>query len=138
MRKVIRYKCSDCGVLFDSEESYLKHEDRHKRINKANEMLNNGHTLQEIQDTCNIWDSIPEHLKNANKDNCFVIPYWQCCDKPAYQIDYIYMDGTVRVWGCGSWSGYYGNPVSLNSSNLRNIHNKDELFVDKRYIERHF
>lgn len=84
MEKVIRYKCSDCGDLFDSEESCLKHEDRHKRINKANEMLNNGHTLQEIQDACNIWYSIPEHLKNVNKDNCFIISYWQCCDKPAY------------------------------------------------------
>ena len=48
------------------------------------------------------------------------------------------MDGTVRVWGCGSWDGYYGNPVSLNSSDLKNPHSKDELFVDKRYTERCF
>ena len=138
MEKVIKYKCSDCGELFDSEERCLEHEDRHERINKANGMLNDGHTLQEIQDACNIWYSIPEHLKNVNKDNCFVISYWQCCDKPAYRIDYIYMDGTVRVWGCGSWDGYYGNPVSLNSSDLKNPHSKDELFVDKRYTERCF
>lgn len=54
MEKVIRYKFSDRGDLFDSEEKCLEHEDRHKRINKANEMLNNGNTLQEIQDACNI------------------------------------------------------------------------------------
>jgi len=138
VEKVIKYKCSDCGELFDSEERCLEHEDRHGRINKANEMLNDGHTLQEIQDACDIWYSIPEHLKNVNKYNCFVISWWQCCDKPAYCIDYIYMDGTVRVWGCGSWNGYYGNPVSLNSSDLKNPHSKDELFVDKRYTERHF
>lgn len=138
MEKVIKYKCSDCGELFDSEEGCLEHEDRHERINKANEMLNDGHTLQEIQDACDIWYSIPEHLKNVNKDNCFVISWWQCCDKPAYRIDYIYMDGNVRVWGCGSWDGYYGNPVSLNSNDLKNPHSKDELFVDKRYTERRF
>lgn len=138
VEKVIKYKCSDCGELFDSEERCLEHEDRHERINKANGMLNDGHTLQEIQDACDIWYSIPEHLKNVNKDNCFVISWWQCCDKPAYRIDYIYMDGTVRVWGCGSWDGYYGNPVSLNSSDLKNPHSKDELFVDKRYTERCF
>lgn len=138
VEKVIRYKCSDCGELFKSEEKCLEHEDRHERINKANEMLDSGHTLQEIQDACNIWYTVPEHLKNVNKDNCFTISWWQCCDKPAYRIDYIYMDGTVRVWGCGSWNGYYGNPVSLNSSDLKNPHSKDELFVDKRYTERHF
>lgn len=136
MEKVIKYKCSDCGELFDSEERCLEHEDRHERINKANEMLNDGHTLQEIQDACDIWYSIPEHLKNVNKDNCFVISWWQCCDKPAYRIDYIYMDGKVRVWGCGSWDGYYGNSVSLSSSDLKNPHSKNELFVDKRYTER--
>lgn len=138
MEKVIRYKCSDCGELFESEEKCLEHEDRHERVNKANEMLDSGHTLQEIQDACNIWYTVPEHLMNVNKDNCFVISWWQCCDKPAYRIDYIYMDGTVRVWGCGSWNGYYGNPVSLNSNDLKNPHNKDELFVDKRYTERRF
>lgn len=138
MEKVIKYKCSDCGELFDSEKRCLEHEDRHERINKANEMLNDGHTLQEIQDACNIWYIVPEHLKNVNKDNCFAISWWQCCDKPAYRIDYIYMDGTVRVWGCGSWNGYYGNPVYLNSRDLKNPHSKDELFVDKRYTERQF
>ena len=100
-------------------------------------MLDEGYTLQEIQDSCDIWYSIPEHLKNVNKDNCFTIPWWQCCDKPAYQIDYIYMDGKVRVWGCGSWSGYYGNALSLNSNDLRNIHDKEELFIDKRYMSKY-
>ena len=53
VEKVIKYKCSDCGELFDSEERCLEHEDRHERINKANGMLNDGHTLQEIQKIIN-------------------------------------------------------------------------------------
>ena len=62
-------------------------------------MLDNGCTLQEIQDSCNIWYSVPEHLKNVNKDNCFTISWWQCCDKPAYQIKYIYMEISNEKFG---------------------------------------
>ena len=133
MEKVIKYRCEDCGELFNTEESCLEYEDRHLRVRKANEMLDEGHTLKEIQDTCNIWYSIPEHLENVNKDNCFVVEYWQCCSKPAYRIDYIYMSGCVRLWGCGSWNGYYGNEVSLDFRHLKNPRPKEELFVDPRY-----
>ena len=47
------------------------------------------------------------------------------------------MDGKVRVWGGGSWSGYYGNDLSLNSNDLRNVHDKEELFIDKRYMSKY-
>ncbi len=133
MEKVIRYKCNYCGELFYTEEECLKHEQRHLDIEKANQMLEDGATLQEINDVCHIWHKVPEHLKEVTTDNCFVISYWQCCDKPAYKITSIYMDGRLRVWGCGSWNGYYGNPLDINDSNLKNIHNKEELFVDPRY-----
>lgn len=137
MKKVIKYECEECGDLFDSEERCIEHEGRHKKIYKANEMLKDGCTLKEIQDECNIWYSIPKHLENVNTDNCFIIRVWQCCDKPAYRIDYIYMDGKVRVLGCGSWSGYYGKALGLNSEELMNPHPKEELFVDKRYADRY-
>ena len=60
-------------------------------------MLKEGCTLKQINDECKIWNSVPEHLENVNKDNCFKISYWQCCDKPAYQIVQIYFDGKVNV-----------------------------------------
>jgi len=133
MKKVIKYKCDHCGDLFDSEETCLEHEDRHERIYKANRMLRAGCTLKEIQDECNIWYRVPDYLENVTTDNCFVVRHWQCCDKPAYKIDTIYMDGRVRLWGCGSWNGYYGDAVSLGFSCLRDPRPKEELFVDKRY-----
>ena len=105
MEKVIKYKCSECGGLFDTPEEALAHEIRHERIEKANEMLNEGYTLKQINNKCEIWAYVPEHLENINKDNCFKISYWQCCDKPAYQIIRICFDGDVTVGGCGSWSG---------------------------------
>ena len=96
-------------------------------------MLMEGYTLKQINDECEIWDSVPEHLENVNKDNCFKISYWQGCDKPAYQIVQIYFDGKVNVRGCGSWKGYYGNPLRLDSRDLKKPKPKEELFVDSRY-----
>lgn len=136
MEKVIKYRCSECGELFDTPEKALAHEIRHERIEKANDMLNEGYTLKQINDECEIWESVPEHLENVNKDNCFKISYWQCCDKPAYQIVYIYFDGTVNVRGCGSWNGYYGNPLRLDSRDLKDLRSKEELFVDSRYTNK--
>jgi hypothetical protein len=135
MKEVIRYQCEYCGDLFSTKEFCLEHEDKHDRIIKANQMLKSGFSLGRIQRECNIWRSVPEHLQKVNTENCFVISYWQCCDKPAYRIVEIDMSGKVRLWGCGSWSGYYGRLVGLNDFHLNNPHPKEELFVDKRYKE---
>lgn len=133
MKQVTKYQCEYCGELFNTEDNCLEHEDKHNRIIKANQMLKTGFSLGKIQNECNIWRSIPEHLKKVNTENCFVVSYWQCCDKPAYRIVEINMDGSVQLWGRGSWSGYYGDRVELTSSCLRNPRPKEELFVDKRY-----
>ena len=135
MKEVIKYQCSECGELFDTPEMALAHEIRHERIEKANEMLNEGCTLKQINDECEIWAYVPEHLENINKDNCFKISYWQCCDKPAYQIVRICFDGDVIVRGCGSWSGYYNNRLRIDSRDLKNPRPKEELFIDPRYEE---
>jgi hypothetical protein len=135
MKQVIKYQCEYCGGLFDTEMVCVDHEDRHKRVDLANQMLDNGSTLAEIQDECCIWYRMPEHLMNVTKDNCFVVSYWQCCDKPAYRIVCINMDRSVKLWGCGSRDGYYGSNVRLDSSCLNNPRPKEELFVDKRYSE---
>jgi len=133
MEKIIRYKCNHCGDLFYTEDECVKHEQRHLDIEEANQMLKDGATLQEINDICHIWYKVPEHLKKVTTDNCFVISYWQCCNKPAYKICGICMDGKLKVWGCGSWNGYYGEFLSINDSHLKDVHNKEELFVDSRY-----
>lgn len=136
MKKIIKYQCDYCGESFSSKEMCLEHECRHIMTDKANEMLKSGYTLKEIQDECNIWYNLPEYLYDVTKDNCFKISHWQCCDKPAYTIIYISLDGRVNVNGCGSWAGYYGNYVRINSSDLRNPRPKEELFIDPRYEKR--
>lgn len=134
MKEVTRYECELCGDLFRTSEECEEHEHRHAAISKANELLKEGKTLQEINDITRIWTyGVPAHLKDVNKDHCFAISWWQCCNKPAYKIDRIYFDGRVRVWGCGSWSGYYGNDLELSNSDLKNPRPKEELFIDSRY-----
>ena len=133
MKQVIKYQCEYCGELFDTETRCIDHEDRHLRIDQANQMLREGHTLIDIQHECDIWRAVPTHLMNVTKDNCFTISYWQCCDKPAYSIVYINMDGSVKMWGCGSWDGYCGYDLRLDSYHLYNPRPKEELFIDKRY-----
>lgn len=135
MEKVIRYKCDYCGELFSLEEWCLKHEESHRKSEKANEMLNGGKTLEEINNECHFWSEVPDYLKNVTKDNCFVISHWQCCDKSAYRIVSITRQGRLRLFGCGSWSGYYGGEVNINYDILRNPRPKEELFVDPMYEE---
>lgn len=135
MEKVIRYMCDYCGELFSSEEWCLEHEESHRKSKKANEMLDEGKTLEEINNECHFWLEVPDYLKNVTKDNCFAIGHWQCCDKPAYRIVSITHQGRLRLSGCGSWSGYYGGEVNINYNNLRNPRPKEELFVDQRYEE---
>lgn len=130
MRIVTKYECETCGELFRIEKECIKHENRHKAICTANDMLAEGKTLKEINDKTNIWEyGIPKHLENVNKDNCFAIEYWQCCDKPAYTITHINFNGKVDVRGCGGWNGYYGNSISLENDDLANPRPKEELYV---------
>ena len=131
MEKVIRYKCDYCSELFRSEEWCLEHEESHRKSEKANEMLDAGKTLGEINAECHLW--FEEYLKNVTKDNCFVIRYWQCCDKPAYRIVFITHKGRLQLWGCGFWNGYYGCELNIRDNVLKNPRPKEELFVDPRY-----
>lgn len=55
MEKVIKYRCSECGELFDTPEEALACETKHKRIERANVMLKHGYTLKQINDECEIW-----------------------------------------------------------------------------------
>lgn len=129
MKLVKLYKCDYCGETFDYEYSCLHHEDKHKKFNEANRMLYENKTLKEINDKLNIWSNLPEYLYNVTKDNCFTIDWWQCCNKPAYQIIKIDMSGKLQFDGKGSWSGYYSSYCNIDDYNLKNPRPKEELFI---------
>lgn len=134
MIKKEMFVCERCGEAFSYESYALQCEEIHEKERLANELLNAGETLEVINDACGFNWKLRDDLKATTKDNCFVISYWQCCDKPAYRITSINGYGTLCLYGCGSWSGYYGNEVDI--SRLPLAHTKEELFVDKRYTDR--
>ena len=128
MEKVIRYMCDYCGELFSLEELCFGHEESHRKSEKANEMLSGGKTLEKINNECHLWSEIPDYLKNVTKENCFVIRHLQCCNKPAYRIVSITHKGRLRLWGCGSWNGYYGCELSIRDNYLKIQDQKKSYF----------
>ena len=131
MEKVIRFKCEYCGNLLYTREECADEEQRHRDINTANEMLNEGKTLGEINKKLHIWYKIPEYVENVNKDNCFVIPSWQCCNEPIYQIFSIKYNGSLYVYGRGRYESSYGEDVYICSNYLKNPRPKEELYIYK-------
>lgn len=123
MEKVIKYKCDYCGELFSLEEWCLEHEESHRKSEKANEMLDAGKTLEEINNECHFWYRVPEYLKDVTKDNCFIVSYWQC-----YRIVRISYKGMLKLCGYGSWSGYYGDELKIDDDSLKNPRPKEEFF----------
>jgi hypothetical protein len=139
-KKIEMWKCELCGETFYREEECLKHEKVEKSVIEANQMLADGATLKEINDKYQLWRKLPEHLEPVTKDHCFVVSHWQCCDKPAYRIQYLSMFGSCSLYpnvrlhlcGRGSWSGDYGGDVEVTYYALKEPHKPEELFVDKR------
>lgn len=123
------YKCNWCGELYKEELHAVECAYKHSRENLANSLLRDGATLETIQSRCNFRWNLKDYQKNITKDNCFVMSHWQCCDKPAYQIMKINIDGGLYLRGKGNWSGYYGNDVRVDQ--LSTPYPEEDLFVHK-------
>ena len=89
-------------------------------------------TLKQINQRYFLWDNLPEYLENVTKNNCFKISYWQCCEKPAYQIKNICFDGELCIGGIASWSGYYEGYLSINDNHLKNVYPSEELYIHEK------
>jgi hypothetical protein len=79
----------------------------------ANKMLEDGKSIGDILKAIGrtehdpIFDSVTKH-------SLLAIPHWQCRDEPGYKVIRFDDDYTVYVYGnAGSWSGSYGNTMSL-------------------------
>jgi hypothetical protein len=131
MIKKEMYICEYCGEAFTIENLALDCERIHNREKLANKLLNEGKTLEDINNACDFHWSLKDIHKNITKDNCFKIPHWQCCEKPAYHITHFNGYGSPYLWGTGSWSGAYGSYIQMY--NLPIPYPKEELFIDTRY-----
>lgn len=133
MMEVTKYKCDYCHELFDSGELCLKHEESHRRLFKANEMLDAGKTLEEINNECHFWSKVPDYLKNVTKYNCFTISCWQYCSRPINIIVSITMDGKLKLYRRDIWSDSYVGELDINDEHLKDPRPKEELFIDPRH-----
>lgn len=129
MEEVKMYKCKNCGEVFTTEYGAYECEFIHAKENYANSLWKSGRTLKAINWLCGFNWKLRDELLEVTKENCFIISHWQCCDKPAYQINYINGRGSVNVWGIGGWSGGYGNDMMID--NLPEPHPAEELYKYK-------
>lgn len=129
MEEVITYKCGVCKHTYDSEIDALQCEFRHVRCTYANVLLDKGYELSSINYLCSFNWTLSKEQENITKDNCFIISHWQCCEKPAYQIQAITEYGDVYVHGKGGYGGSYGNDVGV--SKLPKPYPKEDLYTYK-------
>lgn len=130
MTEIKIYKCDYCDATFTVIQYCKEHEILHENNNLANSLFKNGKTLEEINNITRIWKTIPEHMKNITKDNCFIIEYLQCCGKPAYRIENINLDGSFEVGGKGSGS-YICEHMYISSHYLQKSYNIKDLYIHK-------
>lgn len=128
--EVISYKCNWCGQLHKIESDADRCAFNHARENYATSLLREGHDLKHIEYMCGFHWNLTKEQEDITKDNCFIVSHWQCCEKPAYKIVRVNSNGTLELWGKGSWSGYYGGAVGVDR--LPKSYPKEDLFVDKR------
>lgn len=114
MKEIKMFKCDYCGKTHGKEVEALKCEFEDAREKYANKLLNEGYTLSEIKYLTGFsWPLLPEQ-ELITKDSCFMINYWQCCNKPAYRITYITKSGLLELTGSGSWVGVYSDTLPIN------------------------
>jgi hypothetical protein len=128
--EVASYKCNWCGKLHKYESDANRCAFDHAKKNYANSLLREGHSLSRINYVCGFGWKLTKEQEDITQDNCFIVSHWQCCEKPAYKIVDISSNGILELRGKGSWSGYYGNSVSIDR--LPKPYPKEDLFVDQR------
>lgn len=131
METIEAYKCKICGQIYNNKIDAYRCEFKHSQLAYANCLLKSGYGLDYINYCCGFRWNLTSEQKGITQDNCFIISHWQCCEKPAYKITSIEEGGYLRLCGCGSWDGYYGN--SVKPDRLPQPHPKEELFIDSRY-----
>lgn len=127
MKEITMYECGYCQEEHRRKEDAMCCEFRDIRRKYANMLLELGYELDHIEYCCHFGWSLREELKKVNKDSCFIISWWQCCDKPAYRILEINKDGSLVVGGKGSWSGMYSSAIQVEK--LGTPYPKEDLYV---------
>jgi len=115
IQQVQRWKTSD-GEEFTSYESAKYHAETMDKAFLGNEVLAAGGSMLDALIACG-YDrvNIDPIFERLTKNSAMVIEHWQCRDSAGYKLRCILPNMRVRVSGdAGSWSGSYGNEMSLH------------------------
>lgn len=124
--KVEFYKCNWCANIYSNKRN-AECAFKHARENYANVLLRDGLNLENINWLCGFNWKLSNIKKRITRHNCFIIPHWQCCNKPAYRITAINSSGYIFLSGVGAGSGYYGDVLPVDA--LPEPHPQEELFI---------
>jgi hypothetical protein len=110
---VMRYQTTD-GESHSTKSSAAYHQKEIALTDHANARLEAGDTIADILRA--VGKSVPDPiLEKVTKDSKLAIPHWQCRDEAGYTPRrFEHGAWTVYVYGrAGSWSGGYGNTMSV-------------------------
>jgi hypothetical protein len=110
--EVAMFRTTD-GKDFNSRSSAEYHQKKIAIAEDANARLKRGESIAEILRANG--KTVPDEiLERVTKDSKLVIDHWQCRDTPGYQPQFFEPGLSIYVAGdAGSWSGSYGNTMSL-------------------------
>lgn len=97
MLEIISWQCECCGKVFDKSNDCLRHETAEMALKLANEYLANGITLQEINETYSLWESIPDNIKHFSGRTTFAVVMWELFNSKIYYISEILPSGKLKV-----------------------------------------
>lgn len=114
---------ADDGSKFYSENQCIEYEKQCADVIEANTMLANGSSLLDVLKHANrSWTDWGKSLSQEDReilskittDTGFSVRHWQCRAEPGYKPRAVNVSGQIWLFGdAGSWSGSYGNWVSL-------------------------
>lgn len=111
--EVTMFRTTD-GRDFNSRSSAEYHQEQIAIAHDANIRLKRGESIAEIL-RANGKTVSDEILERVTKDSKMVIEHWQCRDTPGYQPQSFEPGLLIYVAGdAGSWSGSYGNTMSVD------------------------
>lgn len=131
--EVTMFRTTD-GRDFNSRSSAECHQEKIAMAHDANMRLKRGESIAEILRANG--KTVPDEiLERVNKDSKLVIEHWQCRNTPGYQPQFFEPGLSIYVAGdAGSWSGSYGNTMSVDDLARYAKHHGSILLANARDV----
>jgi len=114
IKVVGRFQTSD-GEFFQERSSAEFHQEQIAKAEYATNLLEEGFSVGECLRRAEwLAIGIDPILDDITINSKLSIPHWQCRDEPGYSPTHFTSSREIHLFGdAGSWSGCYGNNVTL-------------------------